>query len=225
MALHITIPLIDAALGGSVIYEEYKGDFAVARRIADAALATARTTGDPSQLADALLACGIVRLLQGEPLAALCVYELMGLRLDAELVVLSACRTAQGETTNGNEVLGLTRGLLAAGARAAVVSLWPVDDLATSLLMGHFYRRIRAGDAPATALRAAQHYLRGLSEAAITAEFGTLHTALQQTGAGAARDVVAGELAARHLASLGASVRHNDYSHPHYWAPFVVVGG
>ena len=219
MALHITIPLIDAALGGSVIYEEYKGDFAVARRIADAALATARTTGDPSQLADALLACGIVRLLQGEPLAALCVYELMGLRLDAELVVLSACRTAQGETTNGNEVLGLTRGLLAAGARAAVVSLWPVDDLATSLLMGRFYEELHTGASPAAALCVAQTYLRALSADAIPAAYAAIEAVLARDGA---------EVIVRHLVTsevVARNVSRNDYSHPHYWAPFVVVGG
>ena len=58
----------------------------------------------------------------------LTVHELMSLRLDARLVVLSACGTGQGESTGGDDLLGLTRGLLAAGAQAALVTLWPVDD-------------------------------------------------------------------------------------------------
>jgi CHAT domain-containing protein len=66
---------------------------------------------------------------------ALTVSDLVGMRLDKPLVVLSACETGVGQTTAGDELLGLTRGLLAAGARAAVVSLWSVDDHSTSLLM------------------------------------------------------------------------------------------
>src|SRR4051812_1111055 len=91
--------------------------------------------------------------------SALTVYELMGLHIDADLVVLSACRTGQGETTRGDDVLGLTRALLATGARAVVVSLWPVDDLAASILMGEFYRQLRDGKSPAMALAAAQTHL------------------------------------------------------------------
>jgi len=55
--------------------------------------------------------------------------------------------------------------LLAAGAQAAVVSLWPVDDLATSLFMGEFYRRLRAGADAINALKSAQEFLRTLPEA------------------------------------------------------------
>ncbi|NIN95911.1 MAG: CHAT domain-containing protein, partial [Anaerolineae bacterium] len=52
-----------------------------------------------------------ILLANGE---ALTVYELMGLQLNADLIVLSACETARGQTTGGDDVLGLTRGLLAA---------------------------------------------------------------------------------------------------------------
>src|SRR5215470_8738874 len=71
------------------------------------------THGNLSQ--DAPLASSIL-LAKGEELT---VYELMGLRLDADLVVLSACEMGRGETTGGDDVVGLLRGLLAAGARAA----------------------------------------------------------------------------------------------------------
>lgn len=91
---------------------------------------------------------------------ALTVYELMQLRLRARLVVLSACSTAEGEATGGDDVLGLTRGLLAAGARAAIVSLWPVDDESTALLMETLYTALRAGASPAAGLLAAQSAVR-----------------------------------------------------------------
>jgi CHAT domain-containing protein len=139
---------------------------------------------------------------------AINVYELMGLRLDAELVVLSACRTALGEITGGDDVIGLTRGLLAAGARAAVVSLWPVDDASTSLLMGAFYRHLRAGEPAALALQAAVNYLRTLEPAEILARVGKLRKA------GYTRD-------ARHRAAIQPAA---DYAHPYYWAPFLLVG-
>nr|WP_082409937.1 CHAT domain-containing protein [Methylomonas koyamae] len=136
--------------------------------------------------------------------AALTVQDLIGLRLNADLVVLSACRTGQGKTAGGDDVLGFSRGLLAAGARAAIVSLWPVDDLATSLLMAEFYRQLKAGAAPGLALQAAQNYLQALEPEAIKT----------------------GRLKA--LSSRGVSVDSDaapaDYRHPYYWAPFVLVG-
>jgi CHAT domain-containing protein len=142
---------------------------------------------------------------------ALTVYDLVGLRLDADLVVLSACRTGQGATTGGDDVLGLTRGLLAAGARAAVVSLWPVDDLATSLLMERFYRDLRAGRAAEAALQSAQNALRGLSREQVREE--------SRRVAESARGVV---LARPSSPAAGDDAR--PYAHPYYWAPFVLVG-
>ncbi len=73
----------------------------------------------------------------------------------AALVTLSACETSVGSTCGG-EVLGLSRALFCAGATAAVVSLWRVDDAATAYLMGAFYRHLMAGASLAAALRQAQ---------------------------------------------------------------------
>src|SRR5438876_2196435 len=58
------------ALGGSVIYDEHKGDLAEARRLADAAVSEARASSEGARLADALLERGIVHLLKGEASAA-----------------------------------------------------------------------------------------------------------------------------------------------------------
>jgi CHAT domain-containing protein len=79
-----------------------------------------------------------------------------GLDLHCNLVVLSACETGVSSVAPGDELLGLARGFFAAGAPALIVSLWTVDDSSTANLMAHFYRRLNAGDTPASALRAAQ---------------------------------------------------------------------
>lgn len=88
--------------------------------------------------------------------------DLYGIRLDAELVTLSACRTGVSEVAPGDELFGLVRGFLAAGAKALAVSLWPADDRATAQLMPLFYRALLAGAAPSAALRSAQQQLRKL---------------------------------------------------------------
>jgi CHAT domain-containing protein/Flp pilus assembly protein TadD len=74
----------------------------------------------------------------------------------AELVVLSACETGLGKDTKGEGLVGLTRGLMYAGSKRAVVSLWNVNDKGTSQLMPIFYKSVLAGKSPAVALREAQ---------------------------------------------------------------------
>ncbi|WP_420548335.1 CHAT domain-containing protein [Curvivirga sp.] len=85
----------------------------------------------------------------------LTVDELYDLNLDAELVTLSACETGLGEVANGDDVIGLTRGFLYAGARSINASLWPVSDEATAYLMEQFYDNLKR-DNKAEALRKAQ---------------------------------------------------------------------
>ena len=84
-------------------------------------------------------------------------HDLYKLRLKADLVVLSACRTALGKDVRGEGLVGLTRGFMYAGAPRVVASLWNVRDAATAELMARFYRgMLRQGLAPAAALRQAQ---------------------------------------------------------------------
>jgi CHAT domain-containing protein len=83
--------------------------------------------------------------------------DIYGLRLPAELVVLSACNTALGRQVRGEGLVGIVRGFMYAGARRVVASLWKVDDDATGEMMGRFYREMLLnGRSPAAALREAQ---------------------------------------------------------------------
>lgn len=84
-------------------------------------------------------------------------HEIYNLNLPAELVVLSACQTGLGKEIKGEGLVGLTRGFMYAGAARVVVSLWNVNDKATSELMAKFYRKmLKNGQRPAAALRSAQ---------------------------------------------------------------------
>jgi CHAT domain-containing protein len=79
------------------------------------------------------------------------------LRLNADLLVLSACETALGREIRGEGLVGLAQGFLYAGARSLVVSLWRVPDRATSELMSRFYRYLFEEElSPADALRRAK---------------------------------------------------------------------
>jgi CHAT domain-containing protein/tetratricopeptide (TPR) repeat protein len=88
-------------------------------------------------------------------------HDVFNLKLSAELTVLSACDTGLGKDVRGEGLIGLTRGLMFAGSRSVVASLWKVDDRATAVLMGHFYKAMLQDGLPrAAALRYAKEQLR-----------------------------------------------------------------
>ena len=80
--------------------------------------------------------------------------ELQEMELQAELVVLSACKTGQGDITSDG-VIGLSRSLVAAGVPSLIVSLWSVEDDTTAELMIRFYQNLDGTDDKAQALRQA----------------------------------------------------------------------
>lgn len=86
----------------------------------------------------------------------LTVQDAYELDLSCRLVTLSACESGAGSLIPGDELIGMVRGFIAAGARALLVGLWMVDDEATTRLMFCFYSRLMAGDSLAAALREAQ---------------------------------------------------------------------
>jgi CHAT domain-containing protein len=106
--------------------------------------------------------------------------EIFDMRLNTELVTLSACQTGLNERSPGDELIGLTRAFLYAGAPSVIVSLWSVDAGSAQELMLEFYRLLKNGSDKATALQKAQKKI------------------MAQEG--------------------------GQYSHPYYWAPFVLVG-
>jgi len=149
-----------------------------------------------------------------------------GWDLKAELVTLSACETALGRDAGGEGFVGFTQALLMSGTRSVCLSLWRVDDRATSLLMTRFYQNLlgrRAGlTAPlpkAEALREAKTWLRGLCRTevlAVTAEL----------SGGVARGKGAKARQPDELVAAVPAGGHNDrpYAPPYFWAAFVLAG-
>ena len=88
----------------------------------------------------------------------LSVKDVFSLNINADIVTLSACQTGLGEL-HGGEIIGLNRAFLYAGTHALISSLWRVDDLSTSVLMKHFYRRYASMD-KATSLQQAQREVK-----------------------------------------------------------------
>ena len=104
--------------------------------------------------------------------------EIFDMRLNTELVTLSACQTGINKRRPGDELIGLTRAFLYAGAPSIIVSLWSVDAPSTQELMIEFYKSLKNGFDKATALQQSQKKIMGKEK----------------------------------------------YSHPYYWAPFMLVG-
>jgi filamentous hemagglutinin family protein len=124
---------------------------------------------------------------------------------NVDLVVLSACDTAQGETLgNGEEILGFGYLMQQGGARAAIASLWAVDDGGTQALMDIFYTMLkRPNTTKAEALRQAQIALITGNYAALGSE---------------------GERIARSISNRLPVTVTEYLDHPYYWAPFIMIG-
>lgn len=86
--------------------------------------------------------------------------DIYGLQLKANLVVLSACETANGSLTKGEGIVNLARGFTYAGASSVVPSLWKISDIATSKLMEKFYSELKSGQPKHIAMaNAKRHFL------------------------------------------------------------------
>jgi CHAT domain-containing protein/tetratricopeptide (TPR) repeat protein len=128
--------------------------------------------------------------------------------LSAELVVLSACETAVGSTELGSgvEILGLGYQIQQAGAQAVIASLWQVSDPGTEALMAEFYAALGQGLTKTAALQAAQ-------QALIRNQFAITGGPIRAIALPTAEDG----------RTLGANAAPG-YSHPYYWAPFILIG-
>jgi len=133
---------------------------------------------------------------EGEESGVLFAWEIFeSIRLKADLVVLSACETALGNTSGGEGMIGLTRAFQFAGARSIIASYWNIDDWATAIFMEKFYRNLKDGMNKAEALRQAQiAFIRNPIK-------------IPRTGW---RKFLPAEQA--------------NFSHPYYWAAFQLIG-
>ncbi len=144
--------------------------------------------------------------------------------LKAELVTLSACETALGRDAGGEGFVGFTQALLMSGARSVCLSLWRVNDRATSLLMKGFYQNLlgkREGLSKpmpkAEALCEAKRWLRSLTVDQIDGEV----AALERGGVRPLAKVNGTNLDAS-SSSKSSGIR--PYDQPYFWAAFVLVG-
>jgi CHAT domain-containing protein len=136
------------------------------------------------------------------------------LRLSGGLAVLSTCTSGTSRVVAGDELLGIQRALLIAGARAVVCTRWEASDIVALLVMDHFYRAVRDGTPPALALRDAQIAVRALT----CAELIALSARWQDESGPLA--VVAADLAAL----VGQAPDARPFADPSHWANFMLVG-
>lgn len=141
--------------------------------------------------------------------------------ISAELLVLSACETGHGRITSDG-ILNLAWAFQIAGAKSIVVSLWRNQDLSTALLMDRFYRNLLSSTdsslpEPCTALRSAQHWLRDVTADELVLEARRLRI---HEGSRARRWLAVQTLALCRLKPAEEKL----FSHPKFWAPFVVLG-
>jgi CHAT domain-containing protein len=90
----------------------------------------------------------------------LSLYDLYQLRLPAELVALSGCSTGLNVVAAGDELLGLARGIIHAGAQTSLLTLWDVQDRSMAQLMKHFYEQLAGAENKAQALQKAMLLLK-----------------------------------------------------------------
>ncbi|MDF5726173.1 MAG: CHAT domain-containing protein, partial [Rhizonema sp. PD37] len=109
-------------------------------------------------LLDDLKGLGVPRVIalapSGQDNGLLTADEIFDLKLNTELVVLSACDTGRGKIT-GDGVIGLSRSLISAGVPSVLVSLWSIPDAPTAELMTEFYKNLQQKPDKAAALRQA----------------------------------------------------------------------
>lgn len=184
-----------------------------------------------------------LHLAPGESLTALDVLE--HLRLRCDLVTLSACESGLSRVRRGDELVGLIRAFMHAGAPALVSTLWRVDERSTRVLMEKFYQQIQTGASFAQALKRAQLYLKNLTHKetldvlvhCLADEILDPAERLSESRSDLLVTDVTMQRANAYLKGLATKGRmdsaetalgeENDervFSDPYYWAPFVLVG-
>jgi len=118
------------------------------------------------------------------------------LRLNADLVMMSACESGLSRVRRGDELVGFTRSFMHAGARALIASLWRVDELSTSFFVHALYRAVLAGADYASALQQAQLLMQSITRKEVEEMLG--------------QPIAGGDSGER------------VFAQPFFWAPFVL---
>ena len=125
--------------------------------------------------------------------------EILELKLNADAVVLSACKTALGKEIAGEGVVGLSRAFMLAGSKSVIVSLWSVESNSTAFLMKSFYSHLKPGRSKEEALRLAKQELKNQS-------------------------LISDDLS-RGVKIVGRDKKtQTSTAHPFFWAPFILIG-
>ena len=134
----------------------------------------------------------------------------------SRLVILSACQTGIVDQSTGLELNGFPAGFIQAGVPGIISSLWPVDDLSTTLLMNYFFQdHIARGNSPSKALYNAQSWLKGLTAEQVQA-LKNLHE--DQSNSSNERGIV------RTQVPFSGVESGKPYTDPYYWAGFYFTG-
>ncbi|MFQ5872674.1 MAG: CHAT domain-containing protein [Dehalococcoidia bacterium] len=184
-----------------------------------------------------------LHLAPNESLTALDILD--HLRLHCDLVTLSACESGLSRVRRGDELVGLIRAFMYAGAPALVTTLWRVDERSTRILMEKFYQEVQNGIGFAEALKRAQLYLRNLTrkealeilERYTTDDTGDASPPLSGGRSDSPATTVASQQANAYLKGLatgggedsagplpGKGNQDKVFADPYYWAPFILVG-
>lgn len=133
--------------------------------------------------------------------------EVARLKLDADLTVLSACNTGNGKYFKGEGLMGIGRAFMVAGSKQVVVSLWPVESMATMDLMISFYQDLQKSGNPVAALATAKNKIR--------------KTKAPQSTLGEDRGL---KIKKNGLRPEGEDdPRFHGRANPFYWSPFIVI--
>ena len=126
--------------------------------------------------------------------------EILELKLNADTVVLSACKTALGKEIAGEGVVGLSRAFMLAGSKSVIVSLWSVESNSTAVLMKSFYSHLmKPGRSKEEALRLAKQELKNQS--------------------------LISDDVSRGVKIVGRDKKtQTSTAHPFFWAPFILIG-
>ncbi len=167
------------------------------------------------------LESGIALASEGEDTGFLTVGDILAefaptqaLSLNAELVVLSACSTGLGKIT-GDGVIGLARGLIAAGVKAVLVSLWEVKDFPTACLMLQLYKYLQVEASPAKALKQAQVWLKNLTNQELNVWMRKERLPLKSIEKQRLKNWLQQEQKKGNL---------YPFQHPYYWGAFYLIG-